>query len=126
MIKKLLVLSIMLCLSCLMVCGCKSGNPNNLNETLYNKGKKAVKITQKYLDTDLSVEEAGSKMKQLAAQTKKFQDSSKIEEQNAAMSIDILKQEFINAKLLKDEDEEPDDKDIQDTLNDLKKELDSE
>ena len=74
--KRLLALLMILCMASLVVCGCKSSNPKNINEKLYEKGKKAVEITEKYLDTDLSAKEACSKMKRLEAQTKRFTNNS--------------------------------------------------
>ena len=125
MIKRIVTLVTVGCFLCLALVGCGCSNPNNIDEKLYDKAEKAVEVTEKYLDADLTAEQAQDKITRLDSQIESFRKSKNEHEKKVANYILDLYWELIDIEDLEAKNISTSEKDqeIQKTLDKLKEEL---
>lgn len=64
-IKNLLIISGLLCLIATL-CACNLSKPEDMSDEAYNAGLKVVEITDKYLDSEITREEAYEQINEIA------------------------------------------------------------
>lgn len=85
--KRLFGIVLGMCLVGAVGCGGEEKLPDGISQGMYDLGIKAVKVTDKYLNADLSLEEAYEELENISSQTSKTMDDSK--EWDLSVSIDI-------------------------------------
>ena len=97
MTKKVLIF--LMWLLCFFTVGCsnsksETSKPNNVSQGMYDLGVKAVKITDKYLDADLTLDEAYEELESIDNQSEQLIDEAFEGDEDVSFWIGIVKNDF--------------------------------